>query len=253
MASPRCQLFQSLRCISCSIPDLGDIDNIIVKQMTRFRQSYNLLLSTKILIMVEQLTLDISQYGYLSIFLLVFLQEVGVPNPIPNELVLLFSGYLSLTGVLNLPLVILSAIVGDLLGGGILFIAFYFFGNRIIKRMPKWIPLSKTKLERISERIRVSGHYGIFIGRLTPFIKGYVSVLCGVMRVVPSKFGIILLSTSIIWSSAYVICGYFAGPYWELIMRNSSTIQYQVLLIAVSVIVIVILLQVLKRLLSTTK
>ena len=203
--------------------------------------------------MVEQIAHNISQYGYLSIFLLVFLQEIGVPNPIPNELVLLFSGYLSFTGVLSLPLAILSAIIGDLLSSGTLFIAFYFFGNYIFKRLPKWIPLSKEKLESISEKIRVSGHYGIFIGRLTPFIKGYVSVLSGLTRVKPSKFGIILLSTSIIWASAYVCCGYFAGPYWELIMRNNSTIQHQVLLIAVSVIVIVILLQVLKRLLSTTK
>jgi len=40
----------------------------------------------------------ILKYGYIAIFSLVFLQEIGVPNPVPNEVVLLFSGYLSSVG-----------------------------------------------------------------------------------------------------------------------------------------------------------
>jgi membrane protein DedA with SNARE-associated domain len=203
--------------------------------------------------MLEQLVLHISQYGYLAIFLLIFLQEVGVPNPIPNELVLIFSGYLSFMGTLNLFLVVLAAIAGDLLGGTILFASFYFFGKLIMKRKPKWIPLPEKMLERISNKIRISGNSGIFIGRLTPFVKGYVSVLSGLTHYAPSKYGITLLLTSIIWALAYVCCGYLAGPYWNLITRNSSAIQYLTLLIAVSVIIILILLQIFRKLLSTTK
>jgi len=203
--------------------------------------------------MLEQLVLHISQYGYLAIFVLIFLQEVGVPNPIPNELVLLFSGYLSFTGTLNPTLVILCAIAGDLLGSTILFVAFYFFGKFILNRKPQWIPLPRKRLERVYKKIRASGQSGIFIGRLTPFIKGYVSVLSGFMRIAPAKYAITLLLTSSIWALAYVSCGYLAGPYWELITRNSHTIQYFVLSIAAAVIAIVLILQLFKRLLSTTK
>lgn len=220
--------------------------------MTWIRQIRLLLLPRKFLTMLEQLVLHISQYGYLAIFLLIFLQEVGVPNPIPNELVLLFSGYLSFTGNLNMAAVILCAITGDLLGSGILFVTFYFFGKVIIRRKPKWIPLSTRKLEHLSGKIRVSGHSGIFIGRLTPFIKGYVSVLSGLTHYSPSKYGIIMLLTSIIWATVYAGGGYLAGPYWNLIARNSTS-NYLILLIAASVIVIIILLQAFKRLLSTTK
>ncbi|MCX6740828.1 MAG: hypothetical protein NTY61_00295 [Candidatus Parcubacteria bacterium] len=45
--------------------------------------------------MPHSLAVFITHYGYLAIFFLVFLQEIGVPNPVPNELVLLFSGYLA--------------------------------------------------------------------------------------------------------------------------------------------------------------
>jgi membrane protein DedA with SNARE-associated domain len=47
--------------------------------------------------MSPTLSAYIIKYGYIALFSLVFLQEIGVPNNVPNELVLLFSGYL--TGV----------------------------------------------------------------------------------------------------------------------------------------------------------
>ena len=219
--------------------------------MTRFRQASKLLLYRKLPTMLEQLLLHISKYGYLTIFLLVFLQEVGVPNPIPNELVLLFSGYLSFTGALNVGLVLLCAIAGNLFGSVILFFVFYYFGKIIMKLKPKWIPLPKKKFESISHKIRVSRNSGIFIGRLTPFNKGYVSILSGLTHIAPSKYAITLLYTSIIWALAYVSCGYLAGPYWNIIIRNSTIIQHLVLLIAASAIVIVILLQIFKKIIST--
>jgi membrane protein DedA with SNARE-associated domain len=44
--------------------------------------------------MPPELILYITKYGYIAIFVLIFLQEIGAPNPIPNEFVLLYSGYL---------------------------------------------------------------------------------------------------------------------------------------------------------------
>jgi len=163
--------------------------------------------------MSEQLTLLLSQYGYIAIIALIFLQEVGIPSPIPNEFVLVFSGYLAFTGVLNISWVILSAIVGDLLASFILFEAFYFFGKLLMERKPKWIPISKEKMDKLNVRIQESGQTGTFVGRLTPFIKGYVSVLSGLLRISQKKYGMTLLSTSIIWSAAYASLGYFMGPH----------------------------------------
>ena len=48
----------------------------------------------------------IAEYGYWAIFILVFLQEAGLPNPIPNELVLGFSGFLSTQNRLEIPSII---------------------------------------------------------------------------------------------------------------------------------------------------
>ena len=58
----------------------------------------------------------IGKYGYIAIFSLIFLQEIGVPNPVPNELVLLFSGYLTSIGKLDFITVLLTVVAADTIG-----------------------------------------------------------------------------------------------------------------------------------------
>ncbi|MDP4271856.1 MAG: DedA family protein [Bacteroidota bacterium] len=158
---------------------------------------------------------NILHHGYLIIFLLVFLQEVGVPNPIPNELVLIFSGYLGYTGMLNAVWVILSAFAGDMLGSGILFTLFFIFGKTIMARKPRWIPISRKKLDKLSRKIQRKGFAGVFLGRISPFIRGYVAVLLGLMNYPVRKYAVVLPATALLWACFYVMAGYVIGPYWQ--------------------------------------
>ena len=160
---------------------------------------------------------SIIKYGYLIIILLVFLQEVGFPNPIPNELVMVFSGYLCYTGMLKVPFVILVALLGDLLGSGILYAVFYFFGKKIMKKKPRWLPISQKKIDKLAAKFQKQGISAVIIGRLSPFIRGYVSVLMGMMNYPAKKYLWILVGTAIFWACFYVLTGYLIGPYWKLV------------------------------------
>ena len=203
--------------------------------------------------MPEELISNITQYGYLAIFLLVFLQEVGVPSPLPNELLLVFCGYLAFTGIINLPMVVLSVVVADLLASVILYLVFYFFGSLILRNKPKWIPISEQKIKRLTERINHSGQSGVFIGRLTPFIKGYVTVLCGVLRISPKKFSITLILTSVIWTLFYVCSGFLIGPYWNRMMQSDTDIMSYLTIFVVSIILVFIAFKIIRTRLSTVK
>ena len=100
--------------------------------------------------MPSEIVFYINHYGYLAIFILIFLQETGVPNPIPNELVLLFSGYLVYSGVFKFYDVILVAVLADFAGTNILYFVFKAFGNQILKNKPRWIPISQRKIDSLS-------------------------------------------------------------------------------------------------------
>jgi len=164
--------------------------------------------------MPPELATYISHYGYVAIFSLVFLQEIGVPNPVPNELVILFSGYLATTGVLSFPLVFLTVVGGDFIGTSLLFFVFYFFGDYFLLHKPRWLPISREKVDRLGERISRRGGFGIFIGRLLPYVRGYTSVAAGLLHVRPRIFLTAVIVSAIVWSGGYATVGQFIGDHW---------------------------------------
>lgn len=191
--------------------------------------------------MPDELVIYILKYGYFAIFVFVFSQEIGLPNPIPNELVLLFSGYLTFMGLLKLPLVILAAVLADFTGTSILFSVFYFSGNFILEHKPRWLPIPLKSISRLQERISKNGLTGIYLGRLTPFIRGYTSVIAGLLQIKPKVFAPIALITATIWATMYVMAGILLGPFWNRVAPNVTSIKYIMLLVFSTIILIVIL------------
>jgi membrane protein DedA with SNARE-associated domain len=176
--------------------------------------------------MPEEVVFYVTKYGYLAIFILVFLQEIGMPNPFPNELLLIFSGYLTYKGVLGIPLVILSAVSADFIGTSILFFLFNKGGEFIMEKKPKWIPISHVLIKTMITKVNDRGLSGIFIFRITPFTRGYASVISGLLQIKSAKFLTIALSSALTWASFYVLSGYFIGPYWYSFVQNIENLKY---------------------------
>jgi membrane protein DedA with SNARE-associated domain len=176
--------------------------------------------------MPEEVVYYVTRYGYLAIFILVFLQEIGMPNPFPNELLLMFSGYLSFKGLLFFPYVVLTALSADFIGTNILYFLFYNAGTLIIQKKPKWIPLSVRMINSLTNKISKGGKLSIFIFRLTPFTRGYTSVITGLLQVKPKVFLPIALISAGIWSSIYVLIGNYIGPSWNLFTQNLGSFKY---------------------------
>lgn len=196
--------------------------------------------------MPEDLIIYITKYGYLAIFLLIFLQEIGAPNPIPNELVLLISGYMIFLGILKLPLVILAAVLADFTGTSILHTVFYFSGAYLLQHKPRWLPFPNQVIQRLKQRISKNGLVGIYIGRLTPFIRGYTSVITGLLQIETRIFLPIALITATIWVIMYVIAGILLGPVWNQVVANISIVKYGMLLIFSTVLFFIVIRSVIK-------
>ena len=190
--------------------------------------------------MPEEVVYYVTRYGYLAIFILVFLQEIGMPNPFPNELLLMFSGYLSFKGLLFLPFVILTAISADFIGTNILYFLFYSTGTFIIQKKPKWFPLSSRMIDRLTAKISEGGQLSIFIFRLTPFTRGYTSVITGLLQVKPKVFLPIAFISAGIWSVTYVVTGHLIGPSWNLFTQNIGIFKY--IMLAVLVVILCVFL-----------
>src|SRR5262249_22922255 len=163
--------------------------------------------------MSPTLSAFILKYGYMAIFSLVFLQEIGVPNPIPNELVLLFSGYLTSIGQLHFTTVLLTVITADALGSSVLYITFYSCGQRVLQKWPRVIPTSK--LTSLTARVSHKDRWSIYVGRHIPFLRGYTAVAAGLLKISPTIFLPAVLLSALTWSGGYVIAGKLLGHKYE--------------------------------------
>ena len=197
--------------------------------------------------MPEEVVNWVTQYGYLAIFVLIFLQEIGMPNPFPNELLLIFSGYLAFRGFLFFPNVVITAISADFIGTNILYFLFYNTGSYIIQKKPRWIPLSTAMIDRLTAKVSNGGKLNIFIFRLTPFTRGYTSVIAGLLRIKPKTFLPLALISAITWAIVYVLTGYFIGPYWDLFVKYLDSFKYIMLAILVLVLSLMLLVYFLRK------
>jgi len=189
---------------------------------------------------MAELSLYFSQYGYLAIFLLVFLQEIGVPNPITNELVLLYSGYLAYSGTLSLSKITMVTVFADFIGTSILYFVFYAFGKYILTRKPSWLPISVERIESIKQRFSKGSGWDIYVGRLIPFLRGYVSVGAGIMQIKPRLFLTTVITSALTWSGGLVLLGWCVGPYWYQLNKRMNMAENIMLFVFLSVIIIVV-------------
>lgn len=150
----------------------------------------------------------IATYGYLAVFLLVFLQEIGVPTIIPHEALLLLLGYLCLKGEFDLTKLCLLVIAGDLTATTLLYVLFYYLGSLIRQCVPAWLPLPYRKLAALKGRMSKSGNRIILIGRLTPFLRAYTSIAAGLLKVRGRIFLAAALTSSVVYSGGLLMAGW---------------------------------------------
>lgn len=162
--------------------------------------------------MPGELIFYISKYGYAAILTLIILQEIGMPNPIPVELLVFFTGYLSYKGVLYLPFVIITAIGADIVGASILYLIFYTSGVFLIRKRPKWLHVSEKKIIQFREKINNGGWGSIFLFRLVSVTRGYAAIISGLLHVNLKIYVPTVIMAAVTWTGFYSILGFMLGP-----------------------------------------
>ncbi len=188
----------------------------------------------------------ITKYGLIAVFSLVFLQEMGMPNPVPTELVILFSGYLSSIGKLNFAAVFFTAVAADFIGTSILYFVFYYFSSWVLARLSKRI--SMNKIDRLRTKLARRSFWSVYAGRLLPYLRGYASVAAGILEIPPQIFLPAVVLSAITWSGGYVVAGKLLGPQWTNLASKLGTGKLVILVLIVLIIIIFTVPRVYRRL-----
>lgn len=128
----------------------------------------------------------IGHWGYLAIFVLVILGNMGIP--LPEETILLLAGYMVWQGDLRLPLVLAVGIVSAVVGDNIGYWIGRHYGQGTIERYGHWVLGNSKRLESMRAFVAKYGPLGVFVARFLPGLRFMAGPLAGATGLRPLRF-----------------------------------------------------------------
>ena len=192
---------------------------------------------------MEQFITDtILQYGLLAIFVLMALESACIP--IPSEITMLFGGALANASFvaslgaegqhLNFVAVGLAGTFGNLVGSWIAWGVGWRGGRPLIERWGRYVFLRKHELDRAEVWFDRHGEAAVFVSRLLPVIRTFISLPAGIAEMRFLRFSVYTFLGCLPWTFALAALGYLLGSQWHVVDKFLRPIS---IVIAVLVVV----------------
>lgn len=163
----------------------------------------------------------INQFGYMAIAFLIALENVF--PPLPSEIILTMSGFMTSTTSLTIIGVIIASTVGSLIGAIIL----YALGRQLTvsrlehllgTRLFKTLGFHASDAQKAINWFNHHGTAGILYGRCIPVIRSLISIPAGISQTSLGKFCFLTVIGSTIWNTILVVLGAWVGKSWNKIV-----------------------------------
>jgi len=183
----------------------------------------------------------VSTWGLLAIFVTMTGESAGLP--ISSEIVVPLGGALAAQGKLGfggsfveLVLVIAVSSTANLTGSLIAFYLTRRFGERVVlSRAGRWMGLSKGHLRLANRFFDRWGLWAVFLGRLLPIVRTYISFPAGLSRIGYVRFTIVTLFGAIPWNAGLAYAGFLLGQHYEEV---ATTLAPFAIPIAIAVVIV---------------
>jgi membrane protein DedA with SNARE-associated domain len=198
------------------------------------------LLASVTSVVTDRVTELLGDHGLYAVFLLMLVDAV---LPAASELVMVYAGALA-AGAFTSGVVLfgyefesgfgawLAMVLAGTIGytiGSVLGWAIGIYGGRpYLDRHGRWLHLSPQKLARAERWFDRWGDWAVFLGRITPVARSFVSIPAGVFRAPLGRYTVFTFIGSTIWCVVFAAIGYAFGTRWETFHENFHYVDYAV-------------------------
>ncbi|KRN28908.1 hypothetical protein IV38_GL001116 [Lactobacillus selangorensis] len=164
----------------------------------------------------------LDQAGYFGVFVLIALENIF--PPLPSELILTFTGYLTLHTQMNLLGSALAATAGAVVGALALYWVGYLFNlERLEKlvhtRFGRMMRLKMSDFEKAARFLQKHGRKAVFFGRFVPVVRSLISLPAGMEKMPLTPFILLTAVGSFIWNVVLIFAGQKAGSAWNQVAQ----------------------------------
>lgn len=191
--------------------------------------------------LTSQLTTWIAHQGVYAVFALM---AVDALLPVGGELIMLYAGVLAAGAIAGQQATLLGVDLSDglesyivlalagsfgYLAGSLLGWAIGAVGGRpFIERRGRWLHITPQTLERAESWFERFGRRAVFLGRITPVVRSFISVPAGVLRFPIAPYTALTLLGSLLWCFSFAGAGWALSGSWESFHHSFRYADYAV-------------------------
>ena len=162
--------------------------------------------------------------GYIGVMIAMAIESAMIP--LPSELILPFAGFMvsdpsqiePLTGgPWSFWIVVVVATIGNTLGSLVAYAIGAWGGRPFLERYGRYMLIREHEIEAADHFFARYGSATVFIGRLLPIVRTFISFPAGVTRMPIGKFVLYSTAGALIWSTILVWAGMQLGANWAQI------------------------------------
>lgn len=192
--------------------------------------------------MEERIFHLITEYGYLAISSLLVLGIVGLP--VPDETLLMFTGYLIFSHRLKLAPAFFAAFLGSICGISVSYVLGRSFGLPLIHRFGKYVHITEERIAKAHNWFERVGRWAITFGYFIPGVRHLTAYAAGMSYLELHEFALFAYSGAFIWCAAFIALGYFLGERWLAVYKE---IEHHALIAGLVALVLLALVPVWRR------
>jgi membrane protein DedA with SNARE-associated domain len=196
--------------------------------------------------LTSSITSLIGDHGIYAIFVLMLVDAIF---PAFSELVMVYAGALAAGAFAGQDVVVFghevpsgwesyAAVVaagtigytlGALLGWGI----GDYGGRPLVERHGRWFHLSPERFGRAEHWFDRWGSWAVFLGRVTPLVRSFISIPAGVFRHPLGRYMLLTLAGSTLWCLAFAGIGWAAGSSWDRFHEDFRWVEYAIVALVI--------------------
>lgn len=161
----------------------------------------------------------IATWGYLGIFLFVFIGNLGIP--VPEETVMIVAGFVAGREILDIravyAVVFLSAVTGDCCG----FLIGRTGGQRLLARLATRFEFARRRYDRLQIFFQTHGAKAVFMARFIAGVRFMAGPMAGAAGMPFAQFLGWNVMGAMVWCSIVVTVGYLVGDELYDVIRIS--------------------------------
>lgn len=169
--------------------------------------------------------------GYWGVVLLMAIESANIP--LPSEIIMPFAGFLVAEGQLNLWWVGTAGAFGCLVGSIFSYWLGAWGGRPLVEKYGKYILISHHDLNLADKWFQKHGEITVFVGRLLPVVRTFISFPAGIARMNFFRFSLYSFLGSWPWCVFLAWLGVKLGENWESLRKYFHGFDWAILALIV--------------------